>query len=117
MDGGNLEDLLLVKNDVAIPWNLRFRFVQQMAKALAYIHCSDGKQPYIHGDMKSQNILLTSGFHIKIGDLGSASIARITGASQQSNACRSKACTLIYAAPEVINYHKATCASDMYRYV
>jgi len=78
---GDLENLLMSKNDISLPWKLRARFFTELAGALDYLHNHDPKRSYIHGDLKPQNVLLGEKLEIKLADFGSATIAQITGAT------------------------------------
>jgi len=68
---GDLESLLMGETDdnVSISLKICARFFIELADALNYLHNHDRKRPYIHGDLKPQNILLGDKLNIKLADL------------------------------------------------
>ena len=101
---GDLERLLMLERDIPIPWKLRARFFLELANALDYLHSSNPKKIYIHGDLKPQNILLSETLEIKLADFGAATIAKLTGASSVT-VCNigNTQHTPYYTAPEFLN--------------
>ncbi|CAK8686743.1 unnamed protein product [Clavelina lepadiformis] len=79
VDSGNLEDLLMSNHVAEIPWVPRTRFVYEIADALSYLHYYDETKSFVHGDLKPQNIPLTSDLTIKIA---------VFWIGQCSNGCR-----------------------------
>ncbi|KAF9970699.1 hypothetical protein BGZ73_006553 [Actinomortierella ambigua] len=82
--------------EVAYPvldWPTRERFVQEMASGLAYIH-SEG---VLHLDLKSENVLLTRSFEVKLCDFGCATV-KTTSASRSTE---SRKGTVRWMAPEL----------------
>ncbi|XP_076808714.1 uncharacterized protein LOC143451850 isoform X2 [Clavelina lepadiformis] len=107
IDGGNLEDLLYGFNDVKeIPWLLRFRIYFETADGVWYMHYGDTQKSFIHCDLKSQNVLLTSDLTVKIADFGGVNITKRTGAATLSlNVAPSTQHSELYTAPELLkNY-------------
>ncbi|KAF5189678.1 LEAF RUST 10 DISEASE-RESISTANCE LOCUS RECEPTOR-LIKE PROTEIN KINASE-like 1.1 [Thalictrum thalictroides] len=49
-----------------LTWPIRLTIAIETADALAYLHASD----IIHRDVKTNNILLDNGFHVKVADFG-----------------------------------------------
>ena len=52
----------------ALTWPLRLSIAIETANALAYLHAFE--PPIIHRNVKTNNILLDDGFHVKVGDFG-----------------------------------------------
>ncbi|CAN8069487.1 unnamed protein product [Agarophyton chilense] len=77
------------------------------ARGLAYLH---GQQPpVLHLDLKTSNILISSGWDAKLGDFGlSKSIDNI-----ENNWFYG---TMQYAAPEILEANKFTTAADVYSF-
>ncbi|UXI22237.1 cytochrome P450 3A [Sarcoptes scabiei] len=72
MPNGSLEDRLLCKNHTSpLTWKQRTRIGEGVARALNFLHTLKGN-PYVHGDVKSANILLDALFEPKLGDFGLA---------------------------------------------
>ena len=103
--GGNLNDRL-ARPGYDTPKNLKW--MRQIADALAYLHSCNT----VHRDLKPENVLLTDQDNIKLADFG---LARKYIALKQSNGAehvndaqyymQTKACTLLYMAPEVFAGH------------
>ncbi|KAF3336368.1 putative serine/threonine-protein kinase [Carex littledalei] len=52
----------------ALTWPVRLSIAIETANALSYLHAVE--PPIIHRDVKTRNILLDDGFHVKVGDFG-----------------------------------------------
>ncbi|XP_064633693.1 uncharacterized protein LOC135491652 [Lineus longissimus] len=73
MSKGSLMDNLKCKGDLKpLLWKHRISILRGAARGLNYLHVMDAKHPLIHGDIKSENILLDQHFEPKISDLGLA---------------------------------------------
>nr|CAD7461533.1 unnamed protein product [Timema tahoe] len=83
MPNGSLEDRLLsrVGTIILVPlngtkpltWPQRHNIAEGTARGLHFLHTNKPK-PFIHGDVKSANILLDSNFEPRIGDFGLAQV-------------------------------------------
>ena len=115
---GDLESFLLLDSDIPLPWKIRLRFFTELASALDYLHCHDPKRPYIHGDLKPQNVLLGVLLTVKLADFGAASIAKVTGATSLTIDNGNTQHTPLYTAPEFLrNPNNKRCRSmDVYSY-
>jgi len=114
---GSLEGFLNSENDIS--WKLRARFFTEIADAVDYLHNHDPKIPYVHGDLKPQNVLLGDLLQIKLADFGAAAIAKVTGAAASvSSGDSNTQHTIYYAAPEYLtNPHKRKQKSmDVYSF-
>lgn len=47
-----------------VAWPLRFRILHEIALGVNYLH--NMSPPLLHHDLKTQNILLDSEFHVKV---------------------------------------------------
>jgi serine/threonine protein kinase len=52
----------------ALTWPIRLAIAIETADALAYLHAVEPQ--IVHRDVKTNNILLDDGFHVKVGDFG-----------------------------------------------
>ncbi|CAG9539948.1 unnamed protein product [Cercopithifilaria johnstoni] len=69
MSNGSLFDCLFRKKSMVLTWLRRISVMIGCARALHYLH-SVAKNPIIHGDVKSANILLDKHLEPKLGDFG-----------------------------------------------
>ncbi|CAO2204772.1 unnamed protein product [Urochloa humidicola] len=52
-----------------LPWHVRLGIAVETASALNYLHAVEPRQ-VVHRDVKSNNILLDEGYHVKVADFG-----------------------------------------------
>uniref|UniRef100_S4RSZ3 Protein kinase domain-containing protein n=1 Tax=Petromyzon marinus TaxID=7757 RepID=S4RSZ3_PETMA len=79
MPNGSLEDRLhRGKGDGPLLWRTRLEIAEGAARGLQYLHTAQ-KDPVIHGDIKSANILLDSHCQAKLGDFGIARMGPFLG--------------------------------------
>lgn len=103
---GSVRDLLDSDNYVLTP-NKILKFALGAARGLAYLHGQD--PPVLHLDLKSSNILVTSGWEVKLADFGlSRNMHNI-----QNNTF---AGTVQYSAPEILESNNFTVAADIYSF-
>ena len=116
---GNLENILTKGNDVPLPWKIRVRFFAELASALNYLHHHNHKQQFIHGGLKSQNVLLGNKLEIKLADFGATSIAKHIGVTSTTNWRNEYSYyTTFYTAPEYLSDHTKdrSTSMDVYSY-
>jgi len=103
MPGGNLTRFV-DDDDCRSSLLLFLRIFYEMASALAFIHNLPGSLPRVHGDLKPENVLLSSDLHCKLSDFGSSQVAAITGCSTSNYPKKPKILdtTVAYAAPETL---------------
>ncbi|XP_078543192.1 receptor-interacting serine/threonine-protein kinase 2 isoform X3 [Lissotriton helveticus] len=117
MPNGSLDQLLFQKNDFPeIPFSLRYRILYEIALGVNFLH--NMNPPLLHHDLKTQNILMDSEFHVKIADFG-LSKWRMLSSSQSAVDTSSGGGTIIYMPPEDYEPNKKSRASvkhDIYSY-
>jgi serine/threonine protein kinase len=101
---GNLQKLL-AKKDETLPWKLRVSMALDVAKGMAYLHGM--VPPIIHRDLKSSNLLVDDGMHLKISDFG---FSRVKEDTITMTLCG----TVSHTAPEVIQGTHYTEKADIY---
>ena len=115
---GDLESLLFQDTDVPLSWKIRARFFAELASAIDYLHYHDQKRPFIHRDLKPQNVLLGDMLTIKLADFGATTIAKLTGATTLTITGGNTQHTPYYTAPEylVSSEKKRQRSMDVYSY-
>src|SRR5699024_4649880 len=84
MSNGSLEDRLLCKGNTSpLTWLQRAKIGEGIARALNFLHTLKGN-PFVHGDVKSANILLDAVFEPKLGDFGLARKVEKRGRNEDS---------------------------------
>ncbi|CAN1342790.1 L-type lectin-domain containing receptor kinase IX.1 [Linum perenne] len=110
MPNGSLDSHLFGRKP-ALSWSVRYRIAMGLASAIRYLH-EEGDQCVIHRDVKSSNIMLDSGFNVKLGDFGLARLMDHEMGLQTTGL----AGTLGYLAPEYITTGRASKESDVYSF-
>ena len=123
MPGGSLSALLFCKNETGeflvpkISQDLCLRFCYDISNGVSYLHFAFFDQRVVHGDLKPQNVLLTSDLRCKVGDFGGADVATCTELldSAQRTGCVGE-WTQGYIAPERLSNPRlrVTKAMDVY---
>ncbi|KAJ8755807.1 hypothetical protein K2173_024352 [Erythroxylum novogranatense] len=78
MQNQSLDKYLFSRQDTmtsnTLNWRSRFKIIEEVARALDYLHycCPDRK--LVHGDLKLSNIMLDSEFNAHLGDFGLANM-------------------------------------------
>ncbi|XP_032105659.1 receptor-interacting serine/threonine-protein kinase 2 isoform X2 [Sapajus apella] len=118
MPNGSLNELLHRKIEYPdVAWPLRFRILHEIALGVNYLH--NMTPPLLHHDLKTQNILLDSEFHVKIADFGLSKWRMMSLSQSRSSKSAPEGGTIIYMPPE--NYEpgqksRASIKHDIYSY-
>ena len=97
---------LLHDMQIRMTWDYRKKFALDIAKGVYYLHTS--KQPILHRDLKSLNILLDHALTAKLADFGWTRI--------KAKVMTSKIGTYQWMAPEVIRGFKYTEKADVFSF-
>ncbi|GLT29172.1 hypothetical protein SLA2020_040540 [Shorea laevis] len=89
-----------------LDWDTRVKICLGAAKGIAHIHSTDGGK-FIHGNIRSSNVLLTQDLHGCISDFGLAPLMSYPAVPSRSAG---------YRAPELIETRKFTQKSDVYSF-
>ncbi|KAM0022337.1 putative protein kinase RLK-Pelle-L-LEC family [Helianthus debilis subsp. tardiflorus] len=110
MPNGSLDSHLFGQK-TPLEWSVRYKIATGLASALLYLH-EEWEQCVVHRDIKTSNIMLDSGFNVKLGDFG---LARLMDheLGQQTTGL---AGTMGYLAPEYVTTGKASKESDVYSF-
>ena len=113
--GGTLEDLLFKKVENSIAWPLCLKLCVEIAEALNYLH--NQNPPFVHCDLKPQNVLLTNNFTVKLADFGAVTVVQATKTTSTFQNLSNNQFTPLYCAPEILSdVDKPKCSCDMYSY-
>ncbi|GFP95083.1 leucine-rich repeat receptor-like serine/threonine-protein kinase bam1 [Phtheirospermum japonicum] len=112
MRNGSLGEALHGKKGGFLSWSLRYKIALDAAKGMCYLH-HDCSPLIIHRDVKSNNILLNSGFEAHVADFGLAKFLVDGGASQCMSAI---AGSYGYIAPEYAYTLRVDEKSDVYSF-
>nr|XP_043635071.1 L-type lectin-domain containing receptor kinase IX.1-like [Erigeron canadensis] len=110
MPNGSLDSHLFGQNS-HLDWAVRYKIATGLASALLYLH-EEWEQCVVHRDIKTSNIMLDSGFNVKLGDFGLARLMDHELGPQTTGL----AGTLGYLAPEYVTTGKASKESDVYSF-
>ncbi len=89
------------------------RFAAETSTGIAYLHLPD--VAIVHGDMKAANVLLTSGWSIRIADFGMAEAKdRSKSMSSLRQGSNSSGLTVAWAAPELLKNEGSSFATDVF---
>ncbi|KAL9249750.1 U-box domain-containing protein [Drosera capensis] len=114
MQNGNLEDMLLRKDDKpCLPWFDRIRIAWEVASALVFLH-NARPRPIIHRDLKPANILLDHNLVSKIGDAGLSTLLDPNTSTIYKDT--NPAGTLCYIDPEYQRTGLVCTKSDVYAF-
>lgn len=96
---------LLVHNKAPLPWPLRWSFARDVALSIYYLHSRN--PPIVHRDLKSDNLLVTAGWRVKLTDFG---LSIPTDPPPPPGGCG----TIRWVAPEIAREEAYTTAADVY---
>ncbi|XP_016501017.1 putative inactive receptor kinase At5g58300 [Nicotiana tabacum] len=91
---------------IPLDWDARLKISLGAAKGISHIH-SDGGFKFIHGNIKSSNVLLTKELDGCISDFGLTTLTNYVSIKYKGAG---------YCAPEVIETRKGTQKSDVYSF-
>ncbi|XP_058187334.1 leucine-rich repeat receptor-like serine/threonine-protein kinase BAM1 isoform X1 [Rhododendron vialii] len=112
MPNGSLGEVLHGKKGGHLDWDTRYKIAVEAAKGLCYLH-HDCSPLILHRDVKSNNILLDSGFEAHVADFGLAKFLQDSGTSECMSAI---AGSYGYIAPEYAYTLKVDEKSDVYSF-
>ncbi|KAE8010435.1 hypothetical protein FH972_006806 [Carpinus fangiana] len=112
MPNGSLGEVLHGKKGGHLHWDTRYKIAVEAAKGLCYLH-HDCSPLIVHRDVKSNNILLDSGFEAHVADFGLAKFLQDSGTSECMSAI---AGSYGYIAPEYAYTLKVDEKSDVYSF-
>lgn len=96
----------LLRSSEPLSWPQRVKLARDISLGMAYVH---NKASVIQRDLKSQNLLVTSGFDVKIADFG---LARTLAPGRMQTYCGTPA----YMAPEIVRQESYTEKADVYSF-
>ncbi|XWS71691.1 hypothetical protein CRYUN_Cryun03dG0160500 [Craigia yunnanensis] len=108
----SLEDHLLARMPLLLPWVTRLRIAQDAARGLAYLHEEMDFQ-LIFRDFKTSNILLDEDFNAKLSDFG---LARQGPAEGLGHVSTTVVGSVGYIAPEYVQTGRLTAKSDVWSF-
>ncbi|KAI3690134.1 hypothetical protein L2E82_48109 [Cichorium intybus] len=110
LSNGSLDSHLFYKKST-LPWTVRYKIATGLASAMFYLH-DQCEHCVVHRDIKTSNIMLDSGFNVKLGDFGLARLMDPELGLQTT----ALAGTLGYMCPEYLTTGKASKESDVYSF-
>jgi len=105
---GSLVHVMMDPN-LTLTWENVMDFFEQAVLGINFLHCG-GKFAIIHRDLKSQNLLVTADYSVKIGDFGLSRFNTASNGTTLGTLCG----TMSHCAPEVFTGEKFTPKSDVY---
>ncbi|BAF24873.2 Os09g0353200 [Oryza sativa Japonica Group] len=114
MPSGSLCDHLRGKRDVGetLNWAKRVRIMLEAAQGLEYLH-KGCNLPIIHGDVKTNNVLLGENLKAKLADFG---LSKMYISDSQTHISVTAAGTVGYIDPEYYQTGRLTESSDVYSF-
>ncbi|KAH7434625.1 hypothetical protein KP509_06G026600 [Ceratopteris richardii] len=90
-----------------LDWDTRVKIAADVAKGIAFLHRVGGGIHFIHGNVKSSNVLLSRNYKARISDYGLAGLSSSSPVPSR---------ILGYHAPEVLETRSVTSKGDVYSY-
>lgn len=106
LSGGSLKVFLHKNNPNSISMDLITRLALDVAEGMKYLH----SQGVIHRDLKSDNLLMTDDFHVKVADFG------VSCLETQRNSMKGFLGTYRWMAPEMIKEEICSRKVDVYSF-
>jgi len=103
MARGTLKSVIDKKTKSNMPWSRKLSMALNLSEGLIYLH----KNKFVHGDIKTSNLLVNQHWEISVGDFGSAVSLENTRSIQALGG------TILYLAPELYD-DKISFKSDIY---
>jgi len=105
-DGGDLQQLLRRHRSIRKQFaeDMLWRLCTEMCSALSYLH----SKGIVHRDLKPLNVFLTTGNHVKVGDLGVSKLC------PDDDGCQTRVGTPLYLAPEQVKHRKYDAKVDVW---
>ncbi|TKY65649.1 inactive receptor kinase [Spatholobus suberectus] len=88
-----------------LDWDTRLKIMVGAARGIAHIHSANGRK-FVHGNIKSSNVILSIDLQGCISDFGLTPLTNFCASSRSPG----------YGAPEVIETRKSTQKSDVYSF-
>ncbi|XP_076801191.1 uncharacterized protein LOC143445764 [Clavelina lepadiformis] len=118
MPGGSMDKLIFSDTLAKIPPDLLLRMSCETTDAITYLHKLLEDQRIAHGDLKPQNILLSSDLHCKVADFGGAAFSFHTKSLRAGpdKPGEGRQYTLVFSAPERLtgDSERLTTAMDVF---
>ncbi|KAK4259049.1 hypothetical protein QN277_005424 [Acacia crassicarpa] len=111
IENGNLSEHLRGSERETLTWPSRVQIALDAARGLAYIH-EQTVPVYIHGDIKSPNILIDENFRGKVADFGQTNLTESGSSSMPSLLVG----TFGYMPPEYVKYGNFSLKTDVYAF-
>ncbi|XP_077154340.1 uncharacterized protein LOC143817098 isoform X2 [Ranitomeya variabilis] len=97
-----------------IPWTLKFRIIHEVTLGMNWLH--NLTPPLLHLDLKTKNVLLNEGLHIKISDFGLSKFTS-SASTQGTEDCEGVGGTLEYMPPEAFQEgYQPSTSTDVYSF-